>query len=180
MRCARVRRIIVLIPAAERRARVHAAVAEHLRLCAACAQYARQMARLEQSFLGSRGSLAPDGFAAAVTERLIHSRRKRRVGWWARLFGGERAAAPLMAPGLAWGAASVAVVAVAIALFVGGPQYLSPGLLPNETVVIPGGSVVSELPAMDEIMLRHHRYSRSDAVMDDPGMNLISYAPDGK
>ena len=177
MRCAKLRKVIVVVPIEECSERLQAAVEQHLRECPACARFARQMAALASSLEALPRPQAPEDFTAMVRSRVQARRRKPRVGWLVRVFGVERPAAPVLAPRLAWGIASVAVVALAVGLFIGLPRT-SPGPPLTETVVaVNGADTAGALAMMDEIILRHRQYSHSHPLADDPGIQLISYSP---
>ena len=177
MRCAKLRKVIVVLPAEERSERLQAAIEQHLRECPACARFARQMAALTSSLQALPRPRAPEDFTLVVTSRVQARRRKPGVGWLTRTFGVERAAAPLFSPRLAWGAASVLAIALGMGLYVGLPRT-TPGLPPTETMVAVNGTAAEgALGMMDEIMLRDRQYSRSYPLVDDPGIELISYSP---
>ncbi len=177
MRCAKLRKLIVVVPIQERSARLQAGIKEHLRKCPACARFARQMAAVTNSLQALPSQQAPEDFTAMVRSRVQARRRKTKVGWLARVFGVERPAAPLLSPRLAWGVGSLVVVALALGLFIGLPRT-APGPPPTETVVADNGTAgEGALAMMDEIVLRHRQYSHSHPLADDPGIQLISYSP---
>ncbi len=178
MRCAKLRNIIVVVPAEQRSERLQRSVEQHLRQCPECARYARQMAALADSLRALPASQVPEDFTAMVKSRVQARRRKPKVAWLARVFGVERAAAPAISPRLAWGTASALAIVLAVGLFVGTPRgTVGP---PTNGAVIAHNGTAGEvtLPVMDEMELWHRRYSESFAVTDDPGMNLVSYSPD--
>ena len=177
MRCAKLRQIIVFVPAEQRTAYQQEAVEQHLAECPQCARFAREMASLEDCLQNLPARPAPDDFALAVRYRIELKRRKPKVSWWERVFGVQRAAAPLVSPRLALGTASVAAVALAVGLFVGLPHSTSSLVPPDSRSAAAGASVEAPLPVRAEIMLRHRRYSASLALADDPGINLLSYSP---
>ncbi len=179
MRCAKLRRIIVVIAPEDRDERLQQAIERHLAQCPACAQFARQMDLLTRHLHSLPRLGAPEGFALTVKRRMQVQEPRPRIGLIERIFGVHRAPSPLVSPRVAWaGVSVVAVVAVAVGLLVGVPGGKSG--TPTPTRIVASSSTVTEasLPIMDEIMLRHRQYSRSLALTDDPGISLISYSPD--
>ena len=178
MRCAKLRKIVVVVPAQERSERLQRAVEQHLRHCPECARYVREMAALANSLQALPASQVSADFTVMVKSRVQARRRKPKVGWLEHLWGVERAAAPAISPRLAWGTASALAIVLAVGLFVGMPRDTT-GLPTNEAMIAHNGTPGEvTLPVMDEILLRHRQYSQSFAITDDPGMNLVSYSPD--
>ena len=175
MRCARVRKTIVLASREERSPRLHEEIEEHLAVCRECARFAQQMDVLLDSLHTLTEAPAPDRFAATVKRRLEVTQRKSHVGWLERIFGSQRAPAPAV-PKMAWSAASLALAALAVGLLVTWPTANQPPASGIATVAHHASSEESALPIMDEILLRHRSYSRSLELTDEPGTNLISYS----
>ncbi len=178
MRCAKLKRIIVSVPAEERSEQVRQEIEQHLRECQACARYVRQMTAITDSLRSLDTRRAPENFALMVTSRIKARRRKARAGWLQRVLGVQRPPAPLVSPQLAWGAASAVALVLVVGLFVSLPHQGSSVAPTNGVLIVDNGKTLEvALPVMDEMELRHRRYSRSLAVTDDPGMNLVSYSP---
>jgi len=178
MRCAKLRRIIVVIAPEDRDERLQQAIERHLARCPACAQFARQMDSLARHLHSLPSRQAPEGFALTVKRRMQAQQPRPRIGLIERIFGVHRAPSPLVSPRVAWTGVSVAVVAVAVGLLVGVPGGRSGPPAPGPIIASHLAATEASLPIMDEIMLRHRQYSRSLALADDPGLNLISYSPD--
>ena len=179
MRCAKLRRIIVVIASEDRDERLQQAIERHLAQCPACARFARQMDLLTRHLHSLPRLGAPEGFALTVKRRMQVQEPKSRIGLLDRVFGVHRAPTPLVAPRVAWTGVSVAAIAaLTVGLLVGIPGG-KPGPSASSKPIIASHSTVTEtsLPIMEEIMLRHRQYSRSLALADDPGLNLISYSP---
>lgn len=177
MRCAKLRRIIVVISSEDRDERLQQAIERHLARCPACAQFARQMDSLTRHLHSLPHREAPENFALTVKRRMRVDEPRPRVGLIERIFGVDRAPTPLVSPQVAWTGVSVAVVALAVGLLVGIPGGKSGPPAPGLIVASPSTATEASLPIMDEIMLRHRQYSRSFPLADDPGLNLISYSP---
>jgi len=177
MRCAKLRRIIVVIASEDRDDRLQEAIERHLARCPACAQFARQMDSLTRHLHSLPHRPAPQDFTVTVKRRMRVQQPKPRIGLIERIFGVHRAPTPLVAPQVAWTGVSVAVVALAVGLLVGIPGGESGPPTSGPIVANPSTATETSLPIMEEIMLRHRQYSRSFALADDPGLNLISYSP---
>ena len=177
MRCAKIRRIIVLTTAQDRSDRLQEAVKQHLAQCAACAQFARQMDSLTRRLQSLPRRQAPEGFALTVKRRMRVPGPKPRIGLVERIFGVDRAPAPVVSPQVAWAGVSVAALVLVVGLFVGLPGGKSGPPAPGPIVASHSTAPETALPVMDEIMLRHRQYSRSATLTDDPGLNLILYSP---
>ena len=177
MRCARLRRIIVVIASEGRDERLQEDIERHLARCPACARFARQMDSLTRHLHRLPRRPAPEDFALTVRRRIRVREPRPRIGLIERIFGVHRAPTPRVSPQVAWTGVSVAVVAVAVGLLVGIPGGKSGSPAPGSIVASHSTTTETSLPIMDEIMLRHHQYNRSFALTDDPGMNLISYSP---
>lgn len=177
MRCMKLRKIIVTVPTEERSEQLQQSIERHLDECPACTRYVQEMTVLTTSLQALPARQAPEDFADEVKSRLADSQCKPRVGWPERIFGVHRPAAPRVSPRWAWGTAAAAVVALAVGLLVTVPQDRSPVHRAETTVVAIEPDSEAALPTMDEMMLRHRRYSRSYSLTDDPGSNLISYSP---
>jgi len=176
MRCAKLRRIIVVIAPEDRDDRLQEAIEQHLARCPACAQFAWQMDSLARHLHSLPRHQAPEGFAPTVKRLMQVQQPKPRIGLIERIFGAHRAPAPVISPQVAWGAVSVAAVALAVGLLVGVPGGKSGPLAPGPIIASHSTATEASLPVMEEIMLRHRQYSRSFALTDDPGLNLISYS----
>ncbi len=177
MRCAKFRRIIVVIAPEDRSERLQQAIERHLARCPACTQFARQMDSLIQRLHNLPALQAPEGFALTVKRRVQVDESRPRIGLIERIFGVHRAPTPLIAPQVAWAGVSVAIVALAVGLFVGLPGDRFGPPAPGPIIASHSPATEASLPIMDEIMLRHRQYSRSFALTNDPGLNLISYSP---
>ena len=177
MRCAKLRRIIVVISPEDRDGRLQDAIERHLAGCPACAQFARQMDSLARHLHSLPHRPAPEDFALTVKQRIRVREPRPRIGLIERIFGVHRAPTPRVSPQVAWTGVSVAVVALAVGLLVGIPGGKSGPPVPGLIVASPSTATEASLPIMDEIMLRHRQYTRSFALTDDPGLNLISYSP---
>jgi len=177
MRCAKFRRIIVLTTSEDRSDRLQQAVEQHLAQCPECAQFTRQMDSLTRHLHSLPRRPAPADFATTVRRRVRAQQPKPGIGLIERILGVHRAPAPLVSPQMAWAGVSVAIVALAVGLLVGVPGGKSGSPTPTRIVASPSTVTEASLPIMDEIMLRHRQYSRSFALTDDPGLNLISYSP---
>ena len=178
MRCAKLRRIIVVIAPDDRDDQLQEAIEQHLARCPACAQFARQMDSLTGHLHSLPSRPAPEDFALTVKRRMRVQQPKPRIGLIERIFGVHRAPTPRVSPQVAWTGVSVAaVVALAVGLLVGVPGGKSGPPAPGPVVASHSTAIEASLPIMDEIMLRHRQYSRSFALADDPGLNLISYSP---
>ncbi len=177
MRCSKLRRIIVVIAPEDRGNRLQETIERHLAQCPKCAQFARQMDLLTRHLHSLPRHPAPEDFALTVRRRMQVQQSKPRIGLVERIFGVHRAPSPLVSPQVAWTGVSVAVVALVVGLLAGVPGGKSGP--PTSTPIVASHSTATEasLPVMDEIMLRHRQYSRSLALADDPGLNLISYSP---
>jgi len=178
MRCAKIRRIIVVIAPEDRDERLQQAIERHLARCPACAQFARQMDSLIQRLHNLPALQAPEGFALTVKRRMQAAEPRPRMGLIERIFGVQRAPSPWVSPQVAWTGVSVAVVALAVGLVVGVPGGKSGPPAPGPIIASHLPATEVSLPIRDEIMLRHRQYSRSLALADDPGLNLILYSPD--
>ena len=106
MRCAKLRRIIVVIASEDRDGRLQEAIERHLAQCPACAQFARQMDSLTRHLHSLPCCSAPEDFALTVKRRMRVQGPKPRVGLIERVFGVHRAPTPLVAPQVAWAALS--------------------------------------------------------------------------
>ena len=177
MRCAKLRRIIVVISPEDRDERLQEAIERHLAQCPACALFARQMDSLARHLHSLPSRPAPEDFALTVKRRMRVQQHKPRIGLIERIFGVHRAPSRRVSPRVAWTGVSVAVVALAVGLLVGVPGGKSGPPAPGLIVAGPSTGTEASLPVMDEIMLRHRQYSRSFPLTDDPGINLISYSP---
>ncbi len=177
MRCAKLRRIIVVIAPKDRDGRLQDAIERHLARCPACAQFVRQMDSLARHLHSLPSRQAPEDFALTVRRRMRVHGPKPRIGLIERIFGVHRAPTPRVSPQVAWTGVSVAVVALAVGLLVGIPVGKSGPPTPGPIIASHPTATEASLPIMDEIMLRHRQYSRSFALADDPGINLISYSP---
>ncbi len=177
MRCAKLRRIIVVIASEDRYGRLQEAIERHLAQCPACAQFARQMDSLTQHLHSLPRRPAPEDFTLTVKRRMRVQQPKPRIGLIERIFGVHRAPTPRVSPQVAWTGVSVAVVALAVGLLVGVPGGKSGPPAPGPIVASPSTVTEASLPIMDEIMLRHRQYNRSFPLTDDPGLNLILYSP---
>ncbi len=177
MRCAKLRRIIVVIAPEDRDERLQEAVEQHLAGCPLCALFARQMDSLTGHLHSLPRRPAPEGFVLTVKRRMRVQQPKPRIGLIERIFGVHRAPTPLVSPQVAWTGVSVAVVALAVGLLVGVPGGKSGPPAPGPAIASHLPATEASLPIMDEIMLRHRQYNRSFPLADDPGLNLISYSP---
>ncbi len=172
MRCAKLRRIIVLTTSEDRDDRLQEAIKRHLARCPACALFARQMDSLARHLHSLPRRHAPEDFALTVKQQMRVQQPKPRIGLIERIFGVHRAPTPLVSRRVAWAGVSVAVVALAVGLVVGVPGGKSGPIVASYST-----GTEASLPIMEEIMLRHRQYSRSFALADDPGLNLILYSP---
>ncbi len=177
MRCAKLRRIIVVISLEDRDDRLQQAIERHLARCPECAQFAREMDSLARHLHSLPHRPAPEDFTLTVKRRMRVREPKPRIGLIERIFGVHRAPTPRVSPQVAWAGISVAVVALAVGLLVGVPGGRSGSHAPGPIAASPSTATEASLPIMDEIMLRHRQYSRSFDLADDPGLNLISYSP---
>ncbi len=177
MRCAKLRRIIVVIASEDRAERLQEAIEQHLARCPECAQFARQMDSLTRHLHRLPRRPAPEDFVLTVKRRMRVQEPKPRIGLIERIFGVHRAPTPLVSPQVAWTGVSVAVVALAVGLLLGVPGGKSGPPTPGPIIASHSTATEASLPIMDEIMLRHRQYSRSFPLADDPGLNLISYSP---
>jgi len=177
MRCTKLRRIIVLTTSEERSDRLQEAVERHLVQCADCARFARQMDSLTQHLHSLPRRQAPEDFVLTVKQQMRVQQPKPGIGLIERIFGVHRAPTPLVSPQVAWAGVSVAAIVLVVGLFVSLPGGRSGPSTPRLTVAPHLIATEASLPIMDEIMLRHRQYTRSFALTDDPGINLISYSP---
>ena len=177
MRCAKLRRIIVVIAPEDRAERHQEDIERHLARCPACALFARQMDSLARHLHSLPRRPAPEDFALTVKQQMRVQQHKPRIGLLERILGVHRAPTPRVSPRVAWTGVSVAVVALAVGLLVGVPGGKAGPPTPGPIIASHSTAMEASLPIMDEIMLRHRQYNRSFPLTDDPGLNLILYSP---